>query len=201
MIDREALRVRLLDVLATFAPRHAWDHDRRVDYWTDRLMEADRPGEVGEVLTRGELESLLSVTRYSRGKRWATERLADAVLLLVKPDPEVEALRRRVAELEVALGLMDDAERDAEDELHEVERALHDRLQRDAHVVAVEAERDDLRRKVERVLALVEDSEREVAQYGPPRVRDYEDLVDMVPADVLREVVGDTPSTSVVDSE
>jgi hypothetical protein len=47
-VDREALRVRLLDILSAFAPRRVWEADHRVRYWLDRLMEADRPDDGSE---------------------------------------------------------------------------------------------------------------------------------------------------------
>lgn len=100
-VDREALRVRLIDILATFGPRRSWDGpggQRRVDYWLDRLMEADRPDDGSPPSTWQE---------------------------------ETERLRRRVAELEVAYDLrledLEDleAERDGLWRRLAVLRALH----------------------------------------------------------------------------
>jgi hypothetical protein len=144
VIDREVLRVRLLDVLSTFGPRRVFDEDRRVGYWMDRLMEADRPDDGSE----------------------------KAVAVL-----EVERLRRRVAELEVAFDLERHVVADLEAEDRELEGELRRRLQRDAHVVAVEAERDALRARLVAVMAVTSD----------PAVR--------------WAATHDTPSTTVVDSE
>jgi hypothetical protein len=143
-IDRDVLRIRLLDVLAVFGPRHVWEADHRVRYWVDRLMEADRPDDGSEK--------------------------AAAVL-------EVERLRRRVAELEVAFDLERHVVADLEAEDRELETELRKRLQRDAHVVAVEAERDALRARIVAVMEVTVD----------PAVR--------------WAATHDTPSTSVVDSE
>lgn len=153
MIDEEVLRVRLVDILATFAPRRTWEASPRVRYWMDRLMEAERPDDGSE---------------------------KPAVVL------EVEGLRRRVAELEVAFDLERHVVAELEDEDRRLEEALLERLQRDAHVVAVTAERDALRARVGAVSALPVEVD--------PSGRAW------LNADDVRAIL-DTPSTPVVDSE
>jgi hypothetical protein len=156
VIDRDVLRVRLLDILSLFAPRRGWEVDHRVRYWLDRLMEAERPDD-------GSAKSA--------------------------PVLEVERLRRRVAELELAFDLERHVVAELEAEDRELERALRERLQRDAHVVAVEAERDALQRQVDAVREVIEEAS---ASVGRPD----QWLVAGRVAKVL-----DTPSTTVVDSE
>jgi hypothetical protein len=118
VIDRERLRVRLLDVLAVFVPRDVAEEDHRLEGWLDRLMEAD-----------------------------------------LEP-AEVERLNARVAELKVAFDLEKDAYRDLEQELGEARDALRFRLQRDAHIVSVEAAVADYRRRFAALTALCQDAER-----------------------------------------
>lgn len=112
MIDRERLRIRLLDILGLMAPRDGWENDHRIERWLDSLMEAD-----------------------------------------LEPR-EVERLERRVVELKLAFDLEKGVERELEADAMHLEDALRARMARDVHVIAIEAERDDLRRKIEAVRAL-----------------------------------------------
>lgn len=90
-IDRDHLRMRLLDILGALNLREIWEVDHRLDRWLDWLMEADRPSEAGGALDRRALELVLEETRWSRSNRWATPLLAERILALVRPNERVAA--------------------------------------------------------------------------------------------------------------
>ena len=75
---------------------------------------------------------------------------------LVLCEAEVVRLKRRVAELELAFDMEKGVERELEAEAIDLEDRLRARLQRDAHVVAVERERDELRHRLDVVRGLWE---------------------------------------------